>query len=178
MPNTVFDLVDPISEHLKLIKQRDEHKKGLDDMRNKRDQTLQEHRDKRQEIETKHQQDISNRMSLHKKKVTNQIKLEEQFHQKYQTKENKKKEKISKLDQKIDEIRYKKLTDMVPFGIAETSDKFVAILNIVKQQDAHIKELEEELSGRISCLEEDWRDRMDEVYEAKLRGNTKRFSKS
>ena len=63
------------------------------------------------------------------------------------------------------QFRYKKLTDMVPFGIAETSDKFVAILNIVKQQDARIKELEEELSGRISCLEEDWRDRMDEVYE-------------
>ena len=62
--------------------------------------------------------------------------------------------------------------------LAETSDKFVAILNIVKQQDARIQELEEELSGRISCLEEDWRDRMDEVYEAKLRGNTKRFSKS
>ena len=62
--------------------------------------------------------------------------------------------------------------------LAETSDKFVAILNIVKQQNARIEELEEELSGRISCLEEDWRDRMDEVYEAKLRGNTKRFSKS
>ena len=71
------------------------------------------------------------------------------------------------------------LINMVPNpSIAETSDKFVAILNIVKQQDARIKELEEELSGRISCLEEDWRDRMDEVYEAKLRGNTKRFSKS
>ena len=74
-------------------------------------------------------------------------------------------------------IRYKKLTDMVPFGIAETSDKFVAILNIVKQQNARIEELEEELSGRISDLEDDWRDRMDEVYEAKLKGNTKRFSK-
>ena len=71
------------------------------------------------------------------------------------------------------------LITMVPDpSIAETSDKFVAILNIVKQQDARIKQLEEELSGRISCLEEDWRDRMDEVYEAKLRGNTKRFSKS
>ena len=75
------------------------------------------------------------------------------------------------------QFRYKKLTDMVPFGIAETSDKFVAILNIVKQQDARIKELEQELSGRISDLEDDWRDRMDEVYEAKLKGNTKRFSK-
>jgi len=73
----------------------------------------------------------------------------------------------------------KSVIDTVPDpSIAETSGKFVAILNIVKQQDARIKELEEELSGRISCLEEDWRDRMDEVYEAKLRGNTKRFSKS
>ena len=42
-------------------------------------------------------------------------------------------------------IRYKKLTDMAPFGIAETSDKFVAILNIVNQQDARIKELEKKL---------------------------------
>jgi len=75
------------------------------------------------------------------------------------------------------QFRYKKLTDMVPFGIAETSDKFVAILNIVKQQNARIEELEEELSGRISDLEDDWRDRMDEVYEAKLKGDTKRFSK-
>ena len=73
----------------------------------------------------------------------------------------------------------KSVIDTVPNpSIAETSDKFVAILNIVKQQDARIKELEEELSGRISDLEEDWRARMDEVYEAKLRGNTKRFSKS
>jgi len=71
------------------------------------------------------------------------------------------------------------LITMVPDpSIAETSDKFVAILNIVKQQNARIEELEEELSGRISCLEEYWRDRMDEVYEAKVRGNTKRFSKS
>ena len=73
----------------------------------------------------------------------------------------------------------KSVIDTVPNpSIAETSDKFVALLNIVKQQDARIKELEEELSGRISDLEEDWRARMDEVYEAKLRGNTKRFSKS
>ena len=39
-------------------------------------------------------------------------------------------------------IRYKKLTDMVPFGIAETSDKFVAILNIVKKKDDSIEEFE------------------------------------
>ena len=44
------------------------------------------------------------------------------------------------------QFRYKKLTDMVPFGIAETSDKFVALLNIVKQQDARIEELEMRLS--------------------------------
>ena len=53
--------------------------------------------------------------------------------------------------------------------LAETSDKFVAILNIVKQQDARIEDLEEELSDTIdtvSQLEDDWRDRMDEVYEA------------
>ena len=39
------------------------------------------------------------------------------------------------------------LINMVPnLSIAETSDKFVAILNIVKQQDARIKELEMRLS--------------------------------
>ena len=39
------------------------------------------------------------------------------------------------------------LINMVPNpSIAETSDKFVAILNIVKQQDARIKELEMRLS--------------------------------
>jgi len=38
--------------------------------------------------------------------------------------------------------RDKKLTDIVPFGIAETSDKFIAILNIVKQQNARIEEFE------------------------------------
>ena len=39
------------------------------------------------------------------------------------------------------------LITMVPDpSIAETSDKFVAILNIVKQQDARIKELEKQLS--------------------------------
>ena len=39
------------------------------------------------------------------------------------------------------------VTDALPDpSIAETSDKFVAILNIVKQQDARIKELEMRLS--------------------------------
>ena len=41
----------------------------------------------------------------------------------------------------------KYVIDTVPNpSIAETSDKFVAILNIVKQQDARIKELEKKLS--------------------------------
>jgi hypothetical protein len=41
----------------------------------------------------------------------------------------------------------KSVIDTVPDpSIAETSDKFVAILNIVKQQDARIKELEKQLS--------------------------------
>ena len=53
--------------------------------------------------------------------------------------------------------------------LAETSDKFVALLDIVKQQNARIEELEQKLSDTIdtvSQLEDDWRDRMDEVYEA------------
>jgi hypothetical protein len=41
----------------------------------------------------------------------------------------------------------KYVIDTVPNpSIAETSDKFVAILNIVKQQDARIKELEKQIS--------------------------------
>ena len=43
----------------------------------------------------------------------------------------------------------KYVIDTVPNpSIAETSDKFVAILNIVKQQDARIKELERKLLSR------------------------------
>ena len=43
----------------------------------------------------------------------------------------------------------KYVIDTVPNpSIAETSDKFVAILNIVKQQDARIEELERKLLSR------------------------------
>ena len=73
-------------------------------------------------------------------------------------------------------IHNKKLTDMVPFGIAETSDKFVAILNIVKQQDARIEEFErmflvmsntiEKMSTTIEKLERIICDKDDSVVEA------------
>ena len=47
----------------------------------------------------------------------------------------------------FEEYGAKVVTDALPDpSIAETSDKFVAILNIVKQQDARIKELEKNLS--------------------------------
>ena len=47
----------------------------------------------------------------------------------------------------FEEYGAKVVTDALPDpSIAETSDKFVAILNIVKQQDARIKELEKKLS--------------------------------
>ena len=68
-------------------------------------------------------------------------------------------------------IRYKKLTDMVPFGIAETSDKFVAILNIVKQQDARIEEFERMfpvMRKRIIELERIVLDKDDSVAEKRV----------
>ena len=48
-----------------------------------------------------------------------------------------------------------KVSDTIPsLGMAVTSDKFVVMLNIIKQQDA-----------RIKALEEEWGNRMDEKYE-------------
>ena len=69
------------------------------------------------------------------------------------------------------QFRYKKLTDMVPFGIAETSDKFVAILNIVKQQNARIEEFERMfpvMSKRIIELERIVYDKDDSVVEERV----------